>query len=145
MPAPLGHEPYPGCETGGRPKKYTPEFIENEADELKKWMKDNKNLFIENFCLERGYHDSRIPEFVEANEKFSDAYSMLKMKQKIALFQGGLTKKFAYPMCALILSHSHGVIAKTEQKLSGDSVNPLAFVLNNVDGTSKELLNNDEH
>ena len=32
MPAPKKHPPYPGCETGGRPLKYTKEFIEKEAD-----------------------------------------------------------------------------------------------------------------
>jgi len=34
MPAPLNHPPYPGCETGGRPRKYSTEDIERFADEL---------------------------------------------------------------------------------------------------------------
>ncbi len=143
MPAPKGHPPYPGCETGGRPKKYTQEFIDKEADALQKWIRDKQNLFIEDFCFERGYHDSRIPEFIEVNEKFSDTYSLLKMKQKTALFKGGLTKKFAYPMCALILGHSHGVIAKTEQKLTGSATDPLACILQNIDGKTKDLINDD--
>lgn len=144
MPAPKGHSPYPGCETGGRPKKYTDEFLEKEAEFLSEWIrKDKNNLFIEDFCFERGYHDSRISEFTEVNQKFSDAYDLLKMKQKTALFKGGLTKRFAYPMCALILSHNHGIIAKTEQKLSGSTTDPLAFILQSIDGKTKDLINDD--
>ncbi len=116
MPAPKAHKPYPGCETGGRPKKYTEQFLDIEADALNEWIKDKQNIFIEDFCLERNYHDSRIPEFVRDNEKFSDAYNKLKMKQRVSLFKGGLTKKFAYPMCALLLGHNHGIVAKHEEE-----------------------------
>lgn len=140
MAAPKGHPPYNKNGEGGRPKIYTEEFIDKEAAALQEWMKDKQNLFIEDFCFERGYHESRITEFVEANERFSLAYSMLKMKQKTTLFKGGLTKKFAYPMCALILGHSHGIVSKTEQKFSGDKFNPLGFILNSIDGKSKDLV-----
>jgi len=34
MGAPKGHPPYPGCETGGRPKKWTDEALEKLADHL---------------------------------------------------------------------------------------------------------------
>lgn len=143
MPAPKGHPPYNKNGEGGRPKIYTEEFLNKEASALEVWMKDKQNLFIEDFCFERGYHESRITEFSEASEKFSVAYSMLKMKQKTALFKGGLTKKFAYPMCSLILGHSHGVVAKTEQKLTGSATDPLAFILQNIDGKTKDLINDD--
>lgn len=141
MAAPKGHPPYNKNGEGGRPKIYTEEFIDKEAIALQDWMKDKQNLFIEDFCFERGYHESRITEFVEANERFSLAYNMLKMKQKTALFKGGLTKKFAYPMCALILGHNHGIVSKTEQKFSGDKINPLEFILSSIDGQSKDLVN----
>lgn len=87
MAAPKGHPPYNKNGEGGRPKIYTEEFIDKEAIALQEWMKDKQNLFIEDFCFERGYHESRITEFAEANERFSLAYSMLKMKQKTALFR----------------------------------------------------------
>jgi len=140
MPAPQGHEPYNKNGEGGRPKIYTEDFINNEAQELEIWMKDKNNLFIEDFCLERGYHESRITEFVQINDRFSLAYSMLKMKQKTALFKGSLTRRFAHPMCALLLSHSHNIHLKTEQKLSGSATDPLSFVLDRIDGKSKEFV-----
>lgn len=40
MPAPKGHAPYPGCEKGGRPLKFTKDFIESEAEAFLEWMKE---------------------------------------------------------------------------------------------------------
>lgn len=141
MPAPRGHPPYNKNGEGGRPKKYTEEFIDKEAEALEEWMKDKQNLFIELFAFERGYDEDRISEFERANERFSRAYKKFKMRQKGMLFEGGLKRKFAHPMCALILSHSHGVYLKQEQKVTGDVVNPLAFIVQEVDGSTKDLVN----
>lgn len=144
MPAPKGHAPYPGCEkggeTGGRPKIYTQEFVDKEAIALEEWNQREDSLFIEKFCLERGYSIHRISEFNKISKRFSAAYEMTLTKQKLILMSGGLKKKFAYPMCALILSHSHDMHAKTEQKLTGDAVNPLSFAVNTVNGTTKDLV-----
>ena len=74
MPAPMGHEPYPGCETGGRPKKYTPEFIENEAEAFETWIADPKNLWFEDFAFSRGYSAKLLSMWAKENEKFSEAY-----------------------------------------------------------------------
>lgn len=145
MPAPKGHEPYPGCETGGTPKIYTKEFIENEADELEKWMnKKEGNIFIKDFCFERHLRFQRISEWVKENEKFSDIYERLQMKQETAMFKGGLSKKFSYPMCAMILSHFHGIVAKTEQKIIDNRSDSLDFALNTINNTSKDLVNEHE-
>lgn len=127
---------------GGRPKKYTQEFVDNEAVELEKWMEVEDNIFIEKFCIQRGYHESRVDEFCRLSDKFSLVYSMLKMKQKVSLLEGGLINKYKYPMCALILSNNHNIIAKTEQKITGSTIDPLAFVLNAAESQStKELVN----
>lgn len=143
MPAPKGHAPYAGCETGGRPKKYTQEFIDNEAKALNEWIQNNSNIFIEDFCWLRGYHEARITEFQKENEKFSEALSMFKMRQKVALFKASISKKSQFSGISLILGHCHGIYSKTEQKLSGDSVSPLAFVINNIDGKTKNLIEDD--
>lgn len=127
----------------GRPEIYDSEFIEKEAQAFEEWMKkkENINIFLEDFCLERGYSYQRITEWAKKNEHFSDTYERFQMRQKVALFKGGLSKQFSYPMCALILSHSHGIVAKLEQKISGDAANPLAFLLQQEDGKSKDLVN----
>ncbi|MCE5315987.1 MAG: hypothetical protein LLG04_01310 [Parachlamydia sp.] len=143
MPAPKGHPPYNVNGEGGRPVKYDQAFIENEADLLEKWMQVKENIFLEDFCLERGYSYNRAIEWSKDNERFSVTYEMFQMRQKTILFKGGLSKKFAYPMCALILSHSHGIVAKNEQKLTGDPSCPLTFLLQGIDGTSKDLVSDD--
>lgn len=141
MGAPKGHPPYNKNGEGGRPKIYTREFVDHEAKLLEQWMKDKNNIFIEEFCFERDYHDSRIEEFCKVSERFSVAYQKFKMKQKTALFNGGLKRKFAHPMCALILSHNHNIHATTQQKVTTMESDPLDFVLKNVEGNSKDLIN----
>ncbi len=125
----------------GRPKVHTEAFIDNEAEKLLEWLEVKENIFIEDFCIKRDIRAATISEFARVNKKFSQAYEKVKEKQKMTLFKGGLSKKFSFPMCALILSHNHGIHQKTEQKLSGDSMNPLLFLMEKIDGNTKELVN----
>lgn len=140
MPAPKGHPPYEGCETGGRPKKYTTEFIESEAEALLAWLEKGKFIWFERFALERGYDPNLLSLWADENEKFSGAYEMAKARQKILLIEGGLIKKFNFNMAQLLLGHHYGIFPKQETKLSGSAENPLEFILKNVDGSSKELV-----
>ena len=43
------------CEAGGRPKKYTQEFIEKEAEAFEKWMQKPNSVWFEDFANQRGY------------------------------------------------------------------------------------------
>lgn len=141
MPAPKGHPPYNKNGEGGRPKKYTPEFVNDLAKHLEYWINlDKNNIFIEAWCLENDIPEETVTVELIKNERFSNAYKKLKSKQKLALFEGSLKRKFAHPMCALILSHNHGVYQKTEQKISGSADDPLAFVIQEVDGETKDLV-----
>jgi hypothetical protein len=117
MPAPKGHPPYPGCEKGGTPKIFTDEVIDDLADILQKWGKDDKNIFIEDFCLENDLRPTNIHIFQKKNEKFARAYEKIKLKQKTAIFKGGLSKKFSFPMCALLLYHNHGISQQVQEKI----------------------------
>ncbi len=140
MGAPKGHPAYNVNGEGGRPKKYTEEFIHKEANALEQWLQDKQNIFVEDFCFERGYHDSRIPEFVEVNKRFSAVYDMLKMKQRISLFKGGLNRKFAHPMCALVLSNYHNIHAKTETTVTNNNQDSLSSIIDDIDGNTKDLI-----
>lgn len=120
MPAPKGHPNY-NVEGKTRPVIYTEEFINNEAIILNDWInKDEKNIFIQDFCLLRGYSYKRFHEWTKSNEKLADLYNIFLTKQQLALYKGGLTKKFNFPMCALILSHHHNIHQKTEQRIEAD-------------------------
>lgn len=141
MPAPKGHAPYPGCETGGRPSRYSKEDIEKYAEDLKVWLADPKNVWFKDFCLDRDIDPDLMAEWAAENEKFNGAYRLAKSRQESRLVNGGLNNAFNGTIVKFVLSNSHGWTDKQETKLSGDAVNPLAFLLQKVDGTSKDLVN----
>jgi hypothetical protein len=140
MPAPKGHPPYNKNGEGGRPKKYTPEFIEKEAEALEEWMKIDKNMFIEDFCFERGYWDEQAVIFEKENERFSSTYKRFKNKQKTTLFKGGLSKKFNYNMCQFILNVNHKLYQKTEQAVQL-TANVTTNAILDLDGATKDIVN----
>ena len=141
MPAPKKHKPYPGCETGGRPVKYTKEFIETEADEFLKWSKQPSNIYFKKFALERGYHPNKLAEFAEHNEKFLGVYRMAQAYQETKLVEGGHLNLYNAGFTKFVMSNTCGWAEK--QQVSGDMVNPLSVLLQKVDGSSKELVNRD--
>lgn len=141
MPAPRGHEPYPGCETGGRPKKYTDEFIEKEAVEFEKWIEKPNSPWFEDFANQRGYSGEYLSRWAKINEKFNQVYEKAQSMQKGILVKGGLTNKFNSNFTKFVMANTCGWSDKSESKISGDAVNPLAFILKSVDGSSKELVN----
>lgn len=144
MGAPKGHAPYNKNGEGGRPKIYDDKFIENEAIALEKWIEIKENIFLEDFSLERGYGDARISEFTKANKRFAEAIDKFKIKQRGALFKGSLNKRYSFPAASLILGHYHGIYAKTEQKVSGQSDDLIQATLKKADGNSKELVDESE-
>ena len=77
MPAPKGHEPYNKNGEGGRPKKYTDEFIANEADKFLEWMSDPKSMWYEDFALSRGYDPDLLSLWAKENERFSGVFSLI--------------------------------------------------------------------
>ncbi len=141
MTANRGHAPrgHPAYEGSGRTKIYTTEFIENEADEFIKWIKnkDKKTYYFKDFARDRGYTFRMLSLWAKENAKFSDAYEQALDWQESILMNGSLTKKLFYPTCALILANSHGIIAKQETKHSGDSFHTM---LEAIDGKTRDIL-----
>lgn len=143
MPAPKGHPNYNTDGLGGAKTKYTDEFIEGENLALIEWMKKKSNMFIEDFCFERGYLSKRLLEWTKKNENILATYDMFRERQRTILFKGGLSKQFAHPMCALILSHSHQVNAEQKHVISNDPNNPVPNWLAQSNGKSKDLVNDE--
>lgn len=114
MPAPKGHAPYPGCETGGAPKIYTNEFIENEADAFLKWVKKHNNIYFKRFAVERGYHPQRLSEWAKENKKFSDAYELAQAWHEIKLVEGALTSDLNPGFTKFVLTNTCGWSEKAE-------------------------------
>ena len=144
MVAPKGHEPYNAEGEGGRPVKYDAAFIEAEAEALEKWMKDPVNIYFKRFCFDRGYSYQRLPEFAEVSERFSETLARAREWQEIRLAEGGLTNEFNGNFCKFVMYNACGWSDKMEQKISGDAVSPLAFILQSIDGQSKLVRDEDE-
>jgi len=142
MAPPKGHKPYPGCETGGRPREWTDERIEVEAEAFWDWLHLSNSFWFEQFAIERGYPDKYIVEFAKKNDKFRSVYEYAQSWQKSRLIMGGLASKLNSSIVKLVLGNTIGW--SDRQQVSGDGVNPLAFILQNIDGGSKELVNEQE-
>lgn len=142
MPAPKGHLPYNKFKEGGRPREWTDERIEFEAEEFWNWLQLPTSFWFEQFSSLRGYPHSYITEFAKRNERFRDVYEYAQSWQKSRLVMGGLLSKLNSSIVKLVLSNTIGWSDK--QQIDGDAVNPLAFILKNIDGTSKELVNGND-
>src|SRR5208337_5317700 len=108
MVAPKGHEPYPGCETGGAPKKYDDAFIEEEAKAFEEWMKKPGSIYFKRFAFDRGYSQQRLSEFAEVNQKFSETFKRAKEWQEVRLAEGGLVNEFNAGFCKFVMGNACG-------------------------------------
>ncbi len=144
MPAPMGHENYASADNlGGRPKKYTKEFIENEAEELNKWIQKDGNVFFNRFALMRGYHPQKFTEFAAQNERFQEVFTMAKKWQELVISEGAITKTFSDGFSKFVLVNHHGWSDKSETKVTGDPNAPFLCMLKDLPST-KDLVKDGE-
>jgi len=143
MPAPKGNKFAKGHKCG-RPKKYTDEFIENEAKAFYEWMKKPENILFKSFALERGYLASNLSEFAQNNKVFSECLQYAREWQEQKLANYGLFNKTNPSITKFILGNCHGWVEKTQTQLSGDAQNPLNFVLTDIDGKTKDLVDQND-
>ncbi len=139
MGAPKGHKPYPGCEKGGAPKKWTSERIEKEAAAFEEWMKFPDSIWYKDFALERGYLPDLLSDWAKTNEKFSRVYRKSQEWQQSKLLKGGLLNHFNAGFTKFVMGNTCGWYDK--QQISGDASNPIAVAMNKADGSSKDLVN----
>jgi len=144
MAAPKGHQPYAGCETGGREKIYTQEFIEKEADAFEEWLTKPSSVYFKEFAFERGYSYKRLTEFAQVNQKFLDTFQRAKDWQEQRLVKGGLNNTFNAGFTKFVMGNACGWWDRQETRISGDAENPLQCVLGLITGKSKELVDEDE-
>ncbi len=146
MAPPKGHLPYNTNGEGGRPKIYTNDHVNHLAECLDNWIDtDKENIFIEDWCLEFAVPEETISKDLINFDRFSQAYKRLKTKQKVCIFKGGLKRKYAHPMCALLLSHVHNIHAKTETTVTNTNKDSLDCVIDEIDGNTKDLLQSIDH
>lgn len=122
----------------GRPKEYTDAFIENEAKAFREWMQKPENIYFKSFAIERGYLPSFLTEFAKTNKVFDECLSYAHAWQEQKLANYGLFSKTNPSITKFVLQNCHGWTEKSQ--ISGDAGNPLGFILQNVDGKTKDLI-----
>jgi len=127
-------------DVGGRPVKYTKEFLDNEAEEFIKWMKLPRSIYFKEFALNRGYRPSRMVEFAEMNEKFSEALTYAREWQEMRLVKGGLTKDFDSSFTKFVMAHTCGWKEEKNVNITSNG-NPLPDWAKDAEGKSKDLVN----
>jgi hypothetical protein len=86
---------------GGRPKKYTKQYIDELADRMAEWFgiqlnqpvnqkdfESNKNILLKKFAVLNGFSEQRISEFAAKNEKFSEVLKVVKDVQWVKVADG---------------------------------------------------------
>ena len=137
MPAPIGHPPYNKNGEGGKPKYWTDERIDEEADAFWEWLQKRSSYWFTSFATERGYSHQRLTEWAAKNQKFADVYEYAKSWQQDRLAMGALTKTFDCSFTKFVMANTCGWTDKSQTQISGDAANPLDIVLNRVTGTSR--------
>jgi hypothetical protein len=124
----------------GRPKKYTPEFIAQLGQKLKKWIKDPKNWWICNFAIENDIWEQRIYEFAQQDEDFSETLKKAEQIQKSRLVQLALAKKVDTTMAIFALKNVAGWRDKHEHEHTGEST--IKIKIEEIDISERQKLIN---
>ncbi len=142
MPAPKGHPPYAGCETGGRPREWTDERIEKEADALNEWLKVEENFYFLEFCYLRDLNAEMPSRFAKKNEKFLQAYKKARIKQELVVGKNALAKSFDSGFSKFFLSCNYKWKEDNDSSgLNEDSSTPGSRALSDIKETCIEHTN----
>jgi hypothetical protein len=131
MPAPKANK-YAVGNSGPPPSKYTLEFIEQEAKAFISWFSQPDNIYFKRFALERGYPPDMLAYFAERSEVFNRAYMFSKAWQECKIVESALFSKLNSNFAKFAMANLSGWSDK--QQVSGDTNNPLTFLLQKADG-----------
>lgn len=115
--------------TAGRPKKLTPELMEEARKYLSEMDISIHTLLptIEGLAIALHISRDTVYEWEKENDEFSDIVAQLRADQGQKLIQNALLGKYNATIAKLILSGKHGYVEKTETDVTtnGESLNKL--------------------
>jgi hypothetical protein len=141
MPAPKGHPPYPGCETGGRPLEWTPERIEALRLKFEEWMAVEENFWFKDFISENDLQDFILSKLAKMNEKFYITYKKAIRKQESKLLNGGLFGRTNSTMSIFALKCNHKWIEGTDTSGLEENQSASSKSLDNITGVAIDHAN----
>ena len=125
----------------GRPREWTDEEIEAEANALNLWLENPNNYYFTKFLVERDLETSHLDKFAQYNENFRLALAKAKKLQEIRLVELAVSKKGDGGFIKFVLQNKAGWKEKSE--LSGDAANPLAIIMDKIAKKDDEPVNED--
>lgn len=150
MGAPKGHAPYPGCETGGRPMKWTEErldeFAENMLESIQKCKETNKPFWYKDWAFDVDILPPQLTEFAKMNKKFSEAYQKAKYLQEWQVSKGAMYKKFNSNFCQFFLQTQYPETYRLQQNLDVSELTTQQFtsLMQQITDRQSSVLNNSE-
>jgi len=118
----------------GRPKKWTKKAIEELADELVPFYKNNPSKrFVSNFCEEFIIGKQRISEFANQNSYFSEQLVICKSICESRLADALIDANANGAKFALSCQHDWDHVTKIEQKTEMTITGSLATAFTQVD------------
>ena len=123
---------------GGRPLEWDEKKIDKVAVELEKWFQDPENYYFEGFLNQLGIYPEYFTRFCERSKRFREAYARAKGIQEQRIVSGSMNRTYDGNFAKFVLANKAGWKEKTE--VSGDSKNPLHFVLSAIDGHTKDIV-----
>jgi hypothetical protein len=152
MAPPKGHEPYPGCETGGRPIIWTDEKIEEEATLLIQYAKNPESLVLGKHYGERGYHSWHAMYWSKRNSVFDDAKKLAltivgARREELAikgLIHDAMVRKYAGVYDPEIKQYELDLKQKETETRNSDSMEILNKIFDNVESKKNSIKKNED-
>lgn len=119
-------------------QKIFDEDIEQLAVEFDAWMELPDSLWFKSFWLSKNLDYDYAVELSERNESLAFVFKKARAWQTARLLERGLQKELSEGLVKLVLYNTAGWSDK--KQISGDAQNPLAMIINEIDGESKNLV-----
>ena len=130
--------PIPSNSKLGRPREWTDERIEAEAIAFEEWLQNPDNYYFSEFALDRGYTNDTLLELAKKSALFARTLHRAREIQEKRIVKKSLDRSYDGNFAKFVLANRHGWKEKTE--ISGDAANPLSFILGNIDGKTKDII-----
>ncbi len=111
---------------GGRPKKYTEEYLDHLAQDLLHYIEENRGsnreiFMLNDWCLSSGFPKWHFSRYTKQNGNFKEAYEWAKSWQEHQISKGALLGTVNSGFAQFFLSCNHHWRSKRKE----DSVKPI--------------------
>lgn len=123
----------------GRPEIWTEEVLEKEILALFDWLNASEdNYYVCEFAETRGYPPQWLDGFATKSPTFSLALSRARSIMERRIVKGSMDRTYDGNFAKFVLANKAGW--RERQEISGSKDDPLSNILINIDGRTKEIV-----